>query len=103
MSRPAVSRPFPRWIQAEARRDLLEDLDAVLGDEPVPSADVPALLARHAPRWAPYRTLTGKALREQLAAEYGVKVPSTGNRWPVDPGAIRTALAAHSTADLDDE
>jgi DNA segregation ATPase FtsK/SpoIIIE, S-DNA-T family len=77
-------------------RDLLEDLAEVLGDETVPAADVPALLREYAPAWAPYRSLTGKALRERLADEYGVKVPSTGNRWPVDPDAIREALAERS-------
>jgi DNA segregation ATPase FtsK/SpoIIIE, S-DNA-T family len=87
----------------EASRDLLEDLDEVLGDEPVPVADLPALLAQLAPRWLPYRQLTGKALREQLAAQYGVKVPSTGNKWPVDPVTVREALAARSTEDLDQE
>jgi S-DNA-T family DNA segregation ATPase FtsK/SpoIIIE len=87
----------------EASRDLLEDLDAVLGDDPVPVADLPALLAQLAPRWLPYRQLTGKALRERLAAEYGVKVPSTGNKWPVDPVTVRDSLAARATEDLDDE
>ncbi|GAA5128904.1 cell division protein FtsK [Haloechinothrix salitolerans] len=87
--------------QIEQDRDLLEDLDAVLGDEPVPAADVPALLARHAPGWAPYRRLTGKALRQQLHADYGIKVPSTGNRWPVDPLTVRDVLARQATADLD--
>jgi S-DNA-T family DNA segregation ATPase FtsK/SpoIIIE len=84
-------------------RDLLEDLDAVLGHQPVPAADVPALLAAHAPGWQPYKSLTGKALRARLADEYGVKVPSTGNRWPVDPITVREALARAATADLEDE
>lgn len=86
-----------------ASRDLLEDLDAVLGAEPVPAADLPALLARQFPEWAPYKAMTGKALREVLAAEYGVKVPSTGNRYPVDPVTIRDALAVRATADLDED
>lgn len=74
-------------------RDLLEDLDAVLGVEPLPIADVPPLLAAHAPDWQPYRSLTGKALRERLAEQYAVKVPSTRNRWPLDPEVVRSALA----------
>lgn len=40
--------------EIEPPRDLLEDLDEVLGDESVPAADVPALLSRLAPRWHPY-------------------------------------------------
>jgi S-DNA-T family DNA segregation ATPase FtsK/SpoIIIE len=87
----------------QATRDLLDDLDAVLGEQPVPIADVPALLAAYAPGWTPYRALTGKALRARLSAEYGVKVPSTGNRWPLDPITVREALAKRATEDLDDE
>lgn len=92
---PATAREIP------AARDLLEDLDAALGDTTVNAADVPALLAAHAPGWEPYKRLTGKGLREILAAQYGVKVPSTGNRWPVDPVTVREALAKQATADLD--
>lgn len=82
-------------------RDLLEDLDEVLGDEPLRAADVPALLSRLAPDWVPYRRMTGKSLRIELAKR-GVKVSSTGNVWPVDPAAVRQALATRSTEDLDD-
>ena len=42
-------------------RDLLDDLAAVLGNERVRLADVPALLRDSAPTWGPYRTLTGDA------------------------------------------
>jgi S-DNA-T family DNA segregation ATPase FtsK/SpoIIIE len=82
-------------------RDLLEDLDEVLGSEPTRVADIPALLIRLAPQWIPYRSLTGKALREQLT-DVGVKVPSTGNVYPVDPVTVREVLAQRATADLDD-
>ncbi|MGL5826648.1 MAG: cell division protein FtsK [Nocardioides sp.] len=78
-------------------RDLLADLDAVLGADPIPSADVPPLLKRHAPTWGPYQTLTGKALRTQLADVYGIRVPSTGNRYPLDPITIRRHLHQHTT------
>ena len=88
--------------QIETSRDLLEDLDAVLGTDPVPAADVPALLKRHASGWLPYQRMTGKQLREQLAG-LGVKVASTGNRWPVDPVTVREVLAKRATADLDDQ
>lgn len=88
--------------QPQAPRDLLEDLDEVLGDEPVPAADVPPLLARLAPGWVPYRSMTGKSLRAQLAHAHGVKVSSTGNKHPVDPLAVRRALAQRATADLDE-
>ena len=68
-----------------APRDLLADLVAVLGEERVPAADVPARLRDLAPDHAPYRGLTGVKLREILEREYGIKVASTGNRYPVDP------------------
>jgi S-DNA-T family DNA segregation ATPase FtsK/SpoIIIE len=96
---PGQQRETPQITES---RDLLEDLDAILGGDPVPAADLPALLARHAPHWPPYQSLTGKRLRE-LLAEQGVKVPSTGNRFPVDPDTVRDALTRRSTADLDEQ
>jgi S-DNA-T family DNA segregation ATPase FtsK/SpoIIIE len=83
--------PNSRPIQIETR-DLLADLDEVLGDDPVAVANVPALLKRLAPTWTPYQSLTGKALRELLDAEHGIKVPSTGNRYPIDPVTVRNAI-----------
>lgn len=100
---PAVPVGSPkREASKPVTRDLLEDLAEVLGYDTVNVADVPALLAKYAPDWAPYRKLTGKQLRAELAS-LGVKVPSTGNRYPVDPVTIREALAKRATADLDDE
>lgn len=81
-----------RQIATLQPRNLLDDLSAVMGADPIPVADLPALLARHAPSWLPYKTLTGKQLREQLA-DLGVRVPSTGNRFPVHPDDVRAALA----------
>lgn len=89
--------------QLEPRRDLLADLGEVLGVEPVPAADVPALLRNLAPDWLAYQDLTGKALRERLGREYGVKVPSTGNRWPIDPVTVRDTLARRYASAPDEE
>lgn len=86
----------------EEERDLLDDLDEALGNERVNAADVPALLRELAPHWAPYRALNGTGLRAQLAA-LGIKVPSTGNKYPIDPVTIRDALARRATADFEDE
>ena len=74
-------------------RDLLTDLVEVLGSERVPAADVPARLRDLAPDHGPYRGLTGIKLREILEREHGVKVPSTGNRYPIDPQRIRARIA----------
>ena len=82
-------------------RDLLTDLTHVLSTDPLPAADIPPLLTRLAPHWAPYRRMTGKSLREALARE-GVKVPTTGNRYPLDPTAVRQALARRATTQRDD-
>ncbi|MBR7838443.1 hypothetical protein KDL01_34575 [Actinospica durhamensis] len=76
------------------------DLAEVLGTEPVPVADVPPLLRDLAPGYKAYAGLSGKALREQLAA-LGVKLASTGNRWPVDPAEIRKALALRPVDDTE--
>ncbi|WP_225438090.1 FtsK/SpoIIIE domain-containing protein [Candidatus Frankia nodulisporulans] len=82
-------------------RDLLDDLDEVLGTEVVRIADVPPRLRELAPGWGPYRKLTGADLVKQLAAE-GIKVPSTGNRWPLDPVTVRKEIGRRSTVDLDE-
>jgi DNA segregation ATPase FtsK/SpoIIIE, S-DNA-T family len=74
------------------KRDLLADLDEVLGTEVTPIADVPRMLRQLAPAWPPYTKLTGTALVKQLAG-HGIKVPSTGNKWPLDPAAVRRVLA----------
>ncbi|GAA5103986.1 cell division protein FtsK [Haloechinothrix salitolerans] len=87
---------------AHTKRDLLDDLDEVLDTERVPAGDLPARLRRLAPDYKPYQQLTRKKLLEQLR-ELGIKVPSTDNRWYVDPVAIRRALAERATADLDQE
>ncbi|GAA1562527.1 hypothetical protein GCM10009789_14630 [Kribbella sancticallisti] len=88
-----LGKPAPGSVPVEIEtRDLLTDLNQVLGDDPVAVADVPALLKRLAPTWTPYQSLTGKALRETLATDHGIKVPSTGNRYPIDPATVRDAL-----------
>jgi S-DNA-T family DNA segregation ATPase FtsK/SpoIIIE len=85
-----------------ARRDLLNDLIAVLGEQRVPAADVPALLRDLAPDHAPYHGLTGIKLREILEREYGIRVASTGNRYPVDPNKIRACIARRAHDDPED-
>jgi DNA segregation ATPase FtsK/SpoIIIE, S-DNA-T family len=58
----------------------------------VPAADIPARLRALAPDWAPYRAITGLQIRQYLDNEYGVKVATTGHKYPVDPAAIRDAF-----------
>jgi len=90
---PAVGTLREAVEHPEESRDLLADLDAVLGDERVPAADVPALLRDLAPNWQLYRRLSGARLRQVLEKQHGIKVPSTGNRYPIDPAAVRARLA----------
>jgi S-DNA-T family DNA segregation ATPase FtsK/SpoIIIE len=99
--RPVPGTDRPRADTPTETRDLLDDLDAVLGTDVVRIADVPAQLRKLAPDWEPYRTLTGAQLRELLATE-GIKVPSTGNRYPLDPLTVREHIARRATADLDE-
>ncbi|MFC3982474.1 hypothetical protein [Streptosporangium jomthongense] len=96
---PGKGRPAP---QVETARDLLEDLAAVLGSQTIRAADVPALLREHAPRWVPYRTLTGKQLVADLA-DLGIKVPSTGNQWKIPPELIQQALIQRQADDEETE
>ena len=108
--RPRHGLPRPAHTDRRARRraanqrpaTCLADLVAVLGEQRVPAADVPARLRDLAPDHAPYRGLTGVKLREILEREYGIKVASTGNRYPVDPHKIRACIARRAADDLDD-
>ena len=73
-------------------RDLLADLDEVIGAERVRLADVPALLRGLAPAWGPYRSLTGVQLRDLLGGE-GVRTTNVGNVPRLDPADLRRVLA----------
>jgi len=99
--RPAPAEP--------EQRDLLADLDQVLGTETVSAAEAAKTLAgrfgkayhRKGPKGS-MRPMTASQLVAELA-EVGVQVPSTGNKHPVDPAEVRSALARIATVDLDDE
>jgi hypothetical protein len=104
---PAIGGPIvhdqPDPAAAAVTRDLLDDIAAVLDvarrDAPkVPAADIPARLRTLAPEWAPYRTINGPQIRRYLEAEHGIKVPTTGRRYPVDPAAIRDAIVRRDAA-----
>ena len=96
---PAVAGPADGQDEpAQLMRDLLDDIATVLGadrwnTEKVPAADIPARLRTLAPDWAPYRTINGLEIRRYLETAHGVKVPTTGHKYPVAPAAIREAIA----------
>jgi S-DNA-T family DNA segregation ATPase FtsK/SpoIIIE len=86
-------------VPAIESRDLLDDLDAVVGSDRVRLADVPALLRDLAPGWGPYRTLTGVQLRDQLD-DAGVRTTNVGNVPRLDPADLHRALSGrHAEAD----
>lgn len=83
------------------RRDLLDDLDDVIGAERVRLADIPALLRDLAPHWAAYRAMTAKTLWDELTAA-GVRVTNAKNIPRLDPADLRARIGELSTEDLDD-
>ena len=94
MASPAAAQDEP----APVVRDLLDDIATVLGAdrwnaEKVPAADIPARLRKLAPDWTPYRSINGLEIRRYLQTEHGVKVATTGHKYPVDAAAIRDAIA----------
>ena len=67
--------------------------------EKVPAADIPARLRTLAPDWAPYRTITGLEIRRYLETEHGVKVATTGHKYPsTRPRSARPSPAARQPA-----
>jgi DNA segregation ATPase FtsK/SpoIIIE, S-DNA-T family len=89
-----LGRPVPGMGRARAAieaRDLLGDLDEVLGEEKVKLADLPARLRKLAPGWSAYRTLTAVRLRE-LLDDAGVRTTNTGNVGRLDPADLHRVL-----------
>ena len=85
-------------VLAIETRDLLTDLDAVLGTGRVKLRDVIGLLRNLAPSWARYRALTIAQLREDLAAG-GVRDVNTSGTFWLDPAAVREVLAAREASE----
>jgi DNA segregation ATPase FtsK/SpoIIIE, S-DNA-T family len=87
----------------EKPRDLLADLETVLGAEAVSAAKAAkALVAQYGSAYhRDGKPLTGTQLVEELAG-HGVKVSSTGNKYLIEPNTVRNQLAGQSThaADL---
>ena len=88
---PGTSAEGSAPVAAIESRDLLDDLDQVLGDDRMKLADLPARLRKLAPGWGPYRALTGVQLRN-LLDDAGVKTGRTGNVWRLDPADVRRVL-----------
>jgi S-DNA-T family DNA segregation ATPase FtsK/SpoIIIE len=89
---PVEGNAAPAVIEA---RNLLADLDQVLGHERAKLADLPALLRDLAPRWPAYRSLTGTDLRDLLDGQ-GVRTTNSGNVLRLDPADLRAVLRARA-------
>jgi S-DNA-T family DNA segregation ATPase FtsK/SpoIIIE len=88
-----------RAVEVEKPRDLLDDLDEVLGHERIRLADIPGLLRKLAPSWLPYQRLTGTELRDILTREHGVRVTNTGNVLRLDPADLRQVRAQRGSGE----
>ena len=93
-ARPQLKRPAKRASRPVAPkrdagpRDLLDDLNQVLGDSRVKLRDVISLLRNLAPGWEPYWKLTGVRLRDELQLK-GVRTVNTSGVYYLDPEDIR--------------
>jgi len=82
----------PAGLPAIEGRDLLDDLDEVLGAERVKLRDAVGLLRKHAPTWPPYQRMTATRLGADLASE-GVRTVNVSGTKCLDPADLRRVLA----------
>ena len=86
-ARPAaVKKPEP----PPEDRDLIADLDRMLGSQPVPLSVLARRLRLIAPDWEPYKKITGVQLRDMLTRR-GVRTTNTANTPRLDPADLKTA------------
>lgn len=83
-----TAEPEPELVKP---RNLLADLDAIVGSQRVRLADLPPRLRALAPEWEPYRSLNGLKLREQLEQK-GVRTTNAHNVPRLDPVDLRVVL-----------
>jgi S-DNA-T family DNA segregation ATPase FtsK/SpoIIIE len=89
---PGTSVEASAPVAAIESRDLLADLDQVLGDDRVKVRDAAGLLRKLAPAWSRYQRMTAAQLRKDLTAEGVRVVNSSGTPW-IDPAGLRRVLA----------
>jgi S-DNA-T family DNA segregation ATPase FtsK/SpoIIIE len=80
-------------------RDLLADVDQVLGADRVKLRDLLGMLRTLAPSWAPYKTMTATALREALEDE-GVKTVNLSGTVYADPAEVRSTIARRDVTEV---
>ena len=84
-------------------RDLLDDLDEVLGDDRVKLRDLVGLLRGLAPAWGAYQRMTAKQLAHGICATWACGRSTRAARPYLDPLDLRRVIAERSTEDLDEE
>lgn len=95
--------PGANTVRTLGQRDLLTDVAEVVGPFDKPKVtDVCARLRELAPDWALYREQTGQQLVRRLV-DLGVRVPSTGGKYPISGEEVRRVLDARATEDLDED
>jgi S-DNA-T family DNA segregation ATPase FtsK/SpoIIIE len=82
--------------EEQVERDILEDLLSVLGDVPMPAAQVVTLLRGVDP--VCYGGLRKREDLTNLLGAMGHKVPSTAGRWPMTAELVRGFMAKGSSA-----
>jgi DNA segregation ATPase FtsK/SpoIIIE, S-DNA-T family len=92
MARQRRAVPGTGQVRAIEMRDLLADLDQVLGHDRAKLRDVVGLLRTLAPSWARYQKMTAMQLAADLAAE-GVRTVNSSGTPYLDPAEVRRALA----------
>ncbi|MEV7092313.1 ATP-binding protein [Amycolatopsis sp. NPDC051045] len=80
----------PATPAGPVERDIIADLTTVMtGEDAVNAGDLVGALRNLAPGYKPYKALTKTKLVALLREEYGLKIPSTDNLYPVDPVTVR--------------
>ncbi|TMS00213.1 hypothetical protein [Nonomuraea basaltis] len=87
----------------DEERDLLADLLDVIGADPVPAAQALAALKSAYSRHRPYALLRDRMELVRELGLLGVKVPSSKNRYPIDPITIRCRMVEIATAGVTHE
>src|SRR5262249_39842293 len=79
--------PPPRTAARRGMTGAPRPLEIVVAVEAVPAGEVIGALRTLAPTWAPYKQLTVPKLVAALA-QVGLKVPTTRNKYPIDPVTV---------------
>lgn len=91
--RQHAAEELARMIREQPPRDLLADLDEILGEERVRVSALPHLLRQLAPAHVAYQSLNGRRIWDELKRQ-GVRVTKKGNVPRLDPADLRRAIGS---------